>query len=86
MFNLNRSSSNRWYINSTLEKANFSGILRFGGGLLELIDGLRPIRRLILWKITKAHLMGGMQVEFSTTLLILGEGDLLKREDALLAT
>ncbi len=26
--------------------------------LLELIDGLRPIRRLILWKITKAHLMG----------------------------
>jgi hypothetical protein len=25
--------------------------------LLELIDGLRPIRRLILWKITKAHLM-----------------------------
>ena len=58
MFNLNRSPSNRWYINSTLEKANLSGILRFGGGLLELIDGLRPIRRLILWKITKAHLMG----------------------------
>nr|BAD35947.1 hypothetical protein [Oryza sativa Japonica Group]BAD36552.1 hypothetical protein [Oryza sativa Japonica Group] len=28
----------------------------------------------------------GMHVEFSTTLLILGEGDLLKREDALLAT
>ena len=27
-----------------------------------------------------------MHVEFSTTLLILGEGDLLKREDALLAT
>jgi hypothetical protein len=42
---------------STLEKANLSGILRFGGGLLELIDGLRPIRKLILWKITKAHLM-----------------------------
>ena len=58
MFNLNWSPSNRWYINSILEKANLSGILRFGGGLLELIDGLRPIRRLILWKITKAHLMG----------------------------
>jgi hypothetical protein len=28
----------------------------------------------------------GMHVEFSTTLLILGEGDLFKREDALLAT
>jgi hypothetical protein len=27
-----------------------------------------------------------MYVEFSTTLLILGEGDLLKREDALLVT
>jgi hypothetical protein len=26
--------------------------------LLELIDELRPIRRLILWKIKKAHLMG----------------------------
>ena len=39
MFNLNRSSSNRWYINSTLEKANLSGILRFGGGLLELMNG-----------------------------------------------
>jgi|JXWR01.1.fsa_nt_gb hypothetical protein len=39
MFNLNRSPSNRWYINSTLEKANLSGILRFGGGLLELMNG-----------------------------------------------
>ncbi len=28
----------------------------------------------------------GMNGEFSTTLLILGDGDLLKREDALLAT
>jgi hypothetical protein len=39
MFNLNWSPSNRWYINSTLEKANLSGILRFGGGLLELMNG-----------------------------------------------
>ena len=39
MFNLNRSPLNRWYINSTLEKENLSEILRFGGGLLELIDG-----------------------------------------------
>ena len=59
MFNLNRSPSNRWYINSTLEKANLSGILRFGEGLLELIDGLRPIQKLIF----------GMHMEFSTTYL-----------------
>ncbi len=58
MFNLNRSPSNRWYINNILEMANLSGILRFGRGLLELIDGLRPIRILIIWKITKAHLIG----------------------------